>query len=721
MAAGRRYSRRKKKKWWDASPKKRRATYRKKKFSLGGWLLRWLFKWGFIGGVWVFVLSALLFLYYAMDLPDLSRLFEVSHTPSITVLDRNGTMVGQFGQLSDKDVPFEDIPKTFVDAVTSTEDRRFFDHWGIDLIGLMRAVYVNSKAGHLVQGGSTVTQQLVKVVLLSSERTLKRKIKEVMLSLYLERRFTKEQIFTMYANRVYLGAGNYGIGSAARFYFDKDAKNLNLYESAMLAGLIQAPSRYSPTNNPELTERRTNQVLLNMYDNGKLATKEAISKKTGLDPKAIQQKKKPQYPYFAQWIREQLQDYIGTTQEDVIVRTTFDNRLQDMADKSLTSILESEGKVHQASQGAMVVLSPEGDILAMVGGVDASKSEFNRATQAMRQPGSAFKLFVYLAALEHGSNPYDMVVDEPISIGKWRPGNFNHQYLGEVPLDYAFAHSINTVAVRLAQKVGMGQVARMASRLGITSSVTADLSSALGSSEVNLLELTSAYAHLANAGNAVWVHAIERVTTTKGKVLYQRNVSPPHRVISPTVAGRMNSMLVKVVESGTGKRAQLDRPAAGKTGTSQDARDAWFIGFTADYVAGVWLGNDNNEPMKNVVGGSLPAQIWKNFMVQASVGKPVGLIATSTQAVSGEQEGDSIMSLWDNIFGDTSAVNNNQVPTEPEDQVHIEGWQPQSSKEPGAVGEEGETDNGTVEENSDDVIMPPNDPIQQQLDEQGIY
>jgi penicillin-binding protein 1A len=715
MVAGRRSPRKKKKSWLSFAIPKRRSS--RKKFSLGKWLLRWSFKWSFVCGIWAFVIGAVLVTYYSLDLPDLSKLFEVSHTQSITVLDRDGTVIGQFGQLTDRNIAFEEIPQTFVDAVTSTEDRRFFSHFGIDMMGLMRAAYVNFRAGHIVQGGSTVTQQLVKVVLLKPERTLKRKIQEVILSFYLEKHFTKQQIFTMYANRVYLGAGNYGIESASRFYFDKDAKHLNLYESAMLAGLIQAPSRYSPTNNPELTEWRTNQVLMNMYENEKLTSREVLSKKTGLNPRAIQEKKKPLYPYFAHWIREQLPDYIGASQEDIIVKTTFDNHIQDIAEKSLTSVLEREGPTHKASQGAVVVLSKTGDILAMVGGVDAAKSEFNRATQALRQPGSAFKLFVYLAALEQGFSPQDMTVDAPISVGKYRPRNFNNKYEGEIPLDYAFAHSINTVAVRLAQQVGIRQVINVATRLGITSPITADLSSALGSSEVNLLELTSAYAHLANSGNAVWLHAISSVAATNGKVLYSRNPSGSHRVLSANVVGQMNEMLMKVVESGTGKRAQIDRPVAAKTGTSQNSRDAWFVGFTSNYVAGVWVGNDNNHPMKNVVGGGLPAQIWKEVMVQANAGKPVGFIPTTAQAASaGSEEG--IMSLWGKIFGEEP---NTMTPPQQQDvqpsheDIQIEGWQvPTAPADTRTVGEEGEQDNGGIQDLIDQVgegnqVAPPTD------------
>ncbi len=661
---------------WDENPKKKRKKKtrgkRKKKnsFSLRGLL----FKWGIISFIWGSFAFLAILGYFASTLPDVNKVFKSEKVPTIKLIDNAGNVIGRFGQEYGKAIRFEQMPQVLIDAVTSTEDRKFFRHFGIDILGLMRASFANYKAGKIIQGGSTITQQLAKISFLSSERTFRRKIQEVMLALYLEHKFSKQQIFSLYLNRVYFGAGNYGIDAAARSYFGCEVKNLNLHQAAMLAGLIQAPSRYAPTSNYDLAVKRANEVLMNMYENGKLASANIIKQNVNNNPYKISHDNKSYFPYFAQWVKDQLPNYIGADYDhDIIVKTTIDSHLQDIAENIVTTRLSASGRVNNVSQAAMVVLSPRGEILAMVGGVDHAKSQFNHATQAQRQPGSSFKTIVYLTALEQGFAPHDNFVDAPITIGRWRPSNWNNKYLGEVQLDYALANSINSVAVRLAQKVGINNVVNLGHRLGISSDISSNLSTALGASEVNLLELTNAYAHLDSGGNAVVSHGILEINDNTGANIYHYVEPEPKRILSENVVAQMNNMLEKVITQGTGKRARIDRPAAGKTGTSQDARDAWFIGFTADYIVGVWVGNDDNSPMKNVAGGSLPAEIWKDFMLKANINKPVtdimvkrdgsifgipniievihqvGPVSNETIPSKNEDNGD-LMEIWHNIF-----------------------------------------------------------------------
>lgn len=629
---------------------KKRSSKKKKQFSL----LSFTLKWGFLSAIWGTIAVILVLIYYLHDMPDISKLNENTRTPSITILSSDGQTMATIGNLYGDYVQYDQFPKTLIDAVTSTEDRRFFDHFGIDVFGLFRAFYVNMAAGHVVQGGSTITQQLAKVIFLTHDRTIKRKLQEVFLAFYLEKTFTKQEIITMYLNRIYMGSGNYGMDAAARSYFGKSISNVNLYESAILAGLIKAPSRYSPLNNPALAGKRASQVLDLMVDNGVITTEQLLKNNSGKASIPIHKAQNSYAPYFTDWIKDQLVDYIGVQTGDITVITTFDSKIQKMAENSLLENLASAGEKNHVSQGAIVVMKPDGDVLAMVGGKDYNQSQFNRAYQAYRQPGSSFKLFVYLAALEKGYSPDDIMVDEPLKINKWTPSNWNNQYIGEVSLRDALAGSINTVAIKLARDVGIENVISMAHRLGITSDMNIDLSSALGTSEVNLLELTGAYAHLANFGNAVWPHGIVEILDDKGETIYRRNKSPDTRLLSADVTAKMNDMLVGVVKDGTGKKAQFYKEAAGKTGTSQDARDAWFIGFNHDYVAGVWVGNDDNSPMEKVGGGGLPTVIWQQFMVAANQDKKDGKIAVTEYNVKNKNASSGI---WESILENFSDDN----------------------------------------------------------------
>jgi len=629
-----------------SSAKKNKRTTRKKKSNFS--LRRWLLKWIFILGLWGAIILSLIIVYYAHDLPDVGKLDEEFRTPKITILDKNGDSIANVGSLYGEYVEYNQIPQVLIDAVTSTEDRRFFAHFGMDPMGLLRAVVTNYTAGRVVQGGSTITQQLAKVVFLSPERTIKRKVQELLLAFYLEGKFTKEEIITMYLNRIYLGSGNYGIDAASHSYFNKSARDLNLYEAATIAGLIKAPSRYSPLNNFELSQKRADQVLALMVDNEVLTSGDILRATEGLGFAKKRYEVGVKYPYFVDWVKDQLPDYIGRRKGEVVITTTLDPEIQKVAEESLAASLSVYGKKHHLEQGAVLIMSPQGDVLAMVGGKSYRESQFNRATQAYRQPGSSFKLFVYLAAMENGYTPEDVFVDEPIEYQDWAPENWNNKYEGEISLRNAFAKSINTVAVQLAQKVGIRKVINTARKLGISSDMNKDLSSALGTSEVTLLELTGAYAHFANYGKSVWTHGITEITDMDGAVLYKREDSGGHRVISEKATANMNDMMRNVVTSGTGKQAAIDRPAAGKTGTSQNSRDAWFIGFTHDYVAGVWLGNDDNKHMSHVGGGGLPAIIWHDIMGQINESKTRREIPVTESAV---KRGREPKSIWDNIFG----------------------------------------------------------------------
>jgi len=594
-------------------------------------------------------LIGLWLLWIFITLPDIDKLNTFSKAPSILIKSEDGQIIGSFGDIYGDYLPFGELPASLVDAVIATEDRNFYHHFGIDPWGLLRAGFADIKARHLVQGGSTITQQVAKNVFLTSERSFSRKIREMMLAIKLERRYSKQEILSIYLNRVYLGSGNYGVDAAAHRYFDKSGRDLTLSESAIVAGLLKAPSRFSPTSDSLLAAKRADQVLVNMQDAGYLneqqATKarEELAKTMSTRPRHAQSTL-----YFADWIADQLPDYIGNVQEDLVVTTTLRPDWQLLAEKAVNDIMDKEGADHDASQAALLTMTPDGAVRAMIGGRSYGKSQFNRATQSLRQPGSSFKLFVYLAALEAGFTPGTMVEDKPISIpivgGTWEPGNYNQKYLGVMNLKDAVTESVNTVAVQVAMSVGLDNIIAMARRLGITSDLEEVPSIALGSTEVSLIELTGAYAHLAAGGAIVNPYGITAINTSGSDSVYVRQTSGGGMALTPHIVGEMSDMLMSVVENGTGRAAQIGRPVAGKTGTTSDYRDAWFVGFTPQLVTGVWVGNDNNIEMKKVTGGMLPAQIWHQFMQAALQGAPVFNIPTDGSDVirlpwqSGESE-----------------------------------------------------------------------------------
>ncbi len=599
--------------------------------------------------LWGAILGAGVIGCFALTLPDTNQLTVAERRPSVTILADDGSIIATFGDLFGQPLTLKEMSPWLPKAVVATEDRRFYSHFGIDPIGLIRAAFTDLRTGHVVQGGSTITQQLAKTIFLTPERSLSRKIREALLALWLEHRFTKDQILEIYLNRVYLGAGTYGVDAAAHRYFGKSAAKLNLYESAVIAGLLKAPTRFNPTRDKDKTMARAAQVLDLMVETGAIDQQQAAAaEKSGaeLNRVALAQ---PGARYFADWIADQVRDFAGTADRDLTVRTTLDPRMQGEAENAVGSALTKDGIKDAVSQGALVAMTPDGAVRAMVGGRDYNESQFNRATQAERQPGSAFKPFVYLAGIEAGLRPDDHFIDGPIQIGNWRPHNYTNRYLGDVTVAEALAESINTVAAQVAQRAGIPNVIAVATRLGITSDLAPDASIALGTSDVNLLELVSAYAPFANGGTGVLAYGIKEITDTAGKVIYRRTGSGPGQVVPPEEVGLMNQMLAGVIAHGTGRAAALPRPAAGKTGTTQDYKDAWFIGYTADLVAGVWMGNDDNTPMNKVTGGSLPAPVWKAFMLAATQGMPIRPLSSAPfQAAAGE-------TTMDQLFGQAGA------------------------------------------------------------------
>jgi len=582
--------------------------------------LRTLGSWALVAAIWCGIALGAVLAYFAYDLPDIGTVAQAERRPAVIVLASDGTEFARFGDLHGTVLGVKQLPPHLVNAVLAIEDRRFYYHFGIDPIGLARAVYVNWRSGRTVQGGSTITQQLAKNLFLTPERSMKRKIQEAMLALWLEHRFTKDQILTAYLNRVYLGAGTFGVDAAARTYFGKPATQVDLREAAIIAGLLKAPSRYAPSSNPDEAAQRSKVVLNAMVDGGFITAQELeVARAT---PPAPKRKPGGDGRYFADWVTELVAGFIGADHGDVVVKTTLDLRTQRAAENRIQEILNGPGAQQNASQAALVAMSTNGAVRALVGGRDYDASEFNRATQARRQPGSSFKPFVYLAALQAGWSPESPIDDSPLRIGSWAPANYENKYRGSITLATALAHSSNTGTVRLVERVGVDPVRRLAAQFGIGSPLGKDLSLALGTSEVTLLELTRAYAGFANRGVPVVPYAITEIADRNGKVLYRRQGGGSAPVADPAEVAQLVRMMTGVLDFGTGKSARLDRPAAGKTGTTQDYHDAWFMGFTADLVAGVWLGNDDNDEMKRVTGGSLPAKLWHAFMADAHAGLP---------------------------------------------------------------------------------------------------
>ena len=585
-------------------------------------VLKTLAVYGFTVLVWVGIAGGLALAYFAVDLPAIDEA-ALTRRPNIVLVDEDQVEIASVGDIYRGAVRVRDLPPHVPAAVVSVEDRRFYSHFGIDVIGLTRAMVANLRAGRIVQGGSTITQQVAKNLFLTPERTFTRKIHEMLLAIEMEHMFSKDQILTIYLNRVYFGAGTYGIAAASERYFARPAKKLTLYQAAVLAGLLRAPSRYNPSNDPAKAAARAKVVLATMVDTGTItaATAKAAMGNGSARLKAVaSEMPRTQARYFVDWILSQVDGYVGRIDSDLIATTTLDLPLQRSAEVVLAKQLAEHGDKMHVEQGAIITLGPDGAVRVMVGGRSYAQSQFNRAVQALRQPGSAFKPIVYLAAIEAGYTPDDLVTDGPISYKGWSPQNFSGKYAGPVTVETALADSLNTVAVRLADFAGPKAIIAVARRLGITQSLPQELSIALGSAEVTPLELTGAYVPFANGGRAVTPYGIKTIAKRDGTVLYRREPSFLGQVIPPKEVGVMNRMLRQVIVRGTGKAADFGFPAAGKTGTSSDFRDAWFMGYTTDYVTGVWLGNDSGAGMRRVTGGGLPARIWREVMIAAHEG-----------------------------------------------------------------------------------------------------
>ena len=573
------------------------------------------------GGIWAAFLAIVLISYSFADIPNTTNLLTYQPREDITVLDVDGRLITRRGLTHGAIVMVENLPDHVANAFVAIEDRRFYYHFGIDPLGLARAIMVDIMHGAFVQGGSTITQQLAKNLFLQPERTFKRKYEEAILALKLERRYTKNQILTLYLNRVYFGAGTYGLEAAAQRFFSKPASALDVVEAAILAGSVKAPSRYNAANDMDGAMARAGIVLKAMERSGYLEEQD-VQAALATRPKITAGLATPGAGYFVDYVISAVPAFIGAESEiteRLIVETTLDLNAQGAAEHAVAAGLEMEGEHFNASQGALVAMTPEGAVRALVGGRSYDDSQFNRATDAYRQPGSAFKPFVYLSALERGWRPQDRVFDGPIAIGNWTPENYDGEYEGDITLSYALAHSSNSAAVQLTNLVGPDTVARTAHRLGVTADILAVPSLALGTSEVTPLEMVTAYAAFANGGIGVVPFIVTRISTESGKVLYERRRSEMGRVMSAETNSEMTQMMMRAVTEGTGRAASLgDRPLAGKTGTSQDYRDAWFIGFTADFVCGVWIGNDDNSEMNRATGGGLPARVFKSFVEASS-------------------------------------------------------------------------------------------------------
>jgi len=559
----------------------------------------------------------------ALTLPPLDTLEAKPREASARIIAADGRTIASYGQFQADVLSVQEMAPPLVQAVLAIEDRRFYDHWGIDPVGLARAFVTNIRAGGIVQGGSTITQQVAKNLFLTADRTLLRKAQEVIVASWLEQRLTKDEILALYLNRVYFGAGAYGVDAAAYKYFGRSARDISVYEAAMIAGLLKAPSRLNPANSRARAEARAAVVLSAMVEADYLSPAEAAAARDRGARYSGAAFESDEARYFSDWVHQRARAYTDAEGVDLVIQTTLDRRLQAIAVEEVERLLAKAEGDFRVSQAAVVIMTPDGAVRAMVGGRDYGASQFNRAVLAKRQPGSVFKPIVYLAAIEQGLDPDDRVVDRPVAIDGWTPRNNSGGHLGEITVAESLYRSVNTVPAQLMETVGRQKVIEFARRLGIASPLPDAPSLALGVAETTPLEITQAYAVIANGGKAADAFGIAQVRAKDGRSLYApANIRPP-QIVDPADASRLARMLEQVVIKGTGTRARLARPAAGKTGTTQQARDAWFVGFTGDYVAGVWLGNDDGTPMDDVSGGGWAAILWQRIMQRAHEGKPV--------------------------------------------------------------------------------------------------
>src|SRR6202045_2664688 len=599
----------------ERKPRASRASGKRKARGRARGGISRLFYWGAVLGLWAGIAVVGGIVWAGAHLPPIQSLEIPKRPPTIQITGFDGSVLATRGEMAGANVSLKDLPSYLPKAFIAIEDRRFYSHYGVDPLGILRAAIANVLHRGVSQGGSTLTQQLAKNLFLTQERTLQRKLQEVELALWLERKHSKAEILELYLNRVYFGSGAYGVEAAAQRYFGKSAKSVTLAEAAMLAGLVKSPSRLAPNRNPEGAEKRAQTVLTAMAE-AKFITNAQAQASIGHPSYNMKAAGAGTINYVADWIGEVLDDLIGQIDQNIVVETSIDPKLQGVPEAAVIDELAAKSVKFNVSQGALVAMTPDGAVRAMVGGRNYAESQYNRAVTAKRQPGSAFKPFVYLTAIEAGLTPETIRQDAPLDIKGWKPENYSHEYLGAVTLTQALAMSLNTVAVRLGLEVGPKNVARPAHRLGISSKLDANASIALGTSEVSLTELVGAYAPFANGGMGVSPHVVNKIRTVEGnKVLYARQPDQLGQVIEPRNVAMMNTMMQETLLSGTARKAEIPGwMAAGKTGTSQDFRDAWFIGYTANLVTGVWLGNDDNSPTRKATGGGLPVEVWTRFM-----------------------------------------------------------------------------------------------------------
>jgi penicillin-binding protein 1A len=632
-----------------ASPKPRSER------SSVGRIVRRIFKLGLFGGLAALISLVVAVLIAMASLPGYEELKSSPNGQMVRVRAADGTVIVSLGPSYGDWLPYDRIPPVMADAMIAVEDRRFNMHPGVDPIGIARSTWVRVERGHWAQGGSTITQQIARNIFLTNTRTFGRKFREMILALAMERKFTKRQILELYLNRVYFGGGAYGVDAAARKFFGHPGDRLTLDEAAIIAGLVKAPSRYSPTADADAAISRARVVIDVMRDAGKITPAQAAA----ADPSSVKLAPEPRQNsvrYFTDWALAQLDTLIDETVDPIDVWTTLDLRMQRAANSAI------QANAPLGTQGALVALDRDGAVRAMVGGKDYVSSIYNRATQSVRQPGSAFKLFVYLAALEGGLKPGDPVVDGPVTIGGWSPRNSSGHYSGPIDVRTAFAFSVNTVAAKIGAQVGFATVADMARRFGISTPVNTHPSMVLGSSDVRLIDMTRAFAAVSQKGIAVVPYGILKVSTAKGELLYEHQVDDSRVLVAPWVAAEMTDLLQTAVNTGTGRAAQIGRPVAGKTGTTSSNKDGWFLGFSSGITTGVWMGRDDARPVGGLQGGRAPAQAFADFMRVAVAKRPVEPFETEVTLPEWQLEPDD-----EAYYGtpDENYVDENGMPTQP--------------------------------------------------------
>lgn len=602
---------------------KKRNFRKNKKKSFIGILFKYCIYLAFSGAICI----GCIFLYFSRDLPNLNNLKTEIRTPGVIIQTYDGNIIGSYGDLYEDVVKIESLPEYVPIAFMAIEDKRFFQHFGIDFIGFIRAIYQNYISHRVVQGGSTITQQLAKNILITEgvvthyDRSIKRKIKELLLAFWLEHKFSKSEIMMMYLNRVYFGAGTYGIDAASRKYFNKPATKLSVFEAAILAGVLKAPTKYNPSNHPNYAYERAMTVLKAMEEQGYIKSAKEIEKKQSKAAFENNKNSKRNYMYFCDYTYDQAKKILGEIEDDIIIVTTFNESKQQAAEKAVDYYLKNEGSNYKFTQASFICLGRDGAIQALIGGNGYSATQFNRAVQANRLPGSAFKIFIYGAALEYGYQIDDMISDEPVEIAGWKPKNYRWKTKGELSILEGFAYSVNAVSIRLAQSIGLNRVAKFARKLGITDVSVHDMSIALGTTPVTLKDLTAAYTSFMD-GMPIWPYCITEIRTKHGKILFQKHKENMIPILDEETLNSCRLLLHTVIKKGTGRAANINDYIFGKTGTNGDS-DAWFISFydpkenpKEGFSLGIWIGNDleKQKMTPNSTGGRIPARIAKMFL-----------------------------------------------------------------------------------------------------------